>query len=51
MRDATSSAAAMPMNIAAPPSLGVGIVCTSRSRTLVIAPIRTANRRTTGVTR
>ena len=49
--EATSSAAAMPANIAAPPRRGVGIECTSRSRTPVNAPTRTAKRRATGVTR
>src|SRR5450432_4683600 len=47
--DATSNAAAIPANIAAPPRRGVGLEWTSRSRTPVMAPILTATRRTMGV--
>ena len=48
---ATASAAAKPPSIAMPPSRGVGIACTSRSRTCVMAPHRSAIRRATGVSR
>ena len=37
--------------MAVPPSRGIGTACTSRSRTGVIAPIRRAMRRTSGVVR
>ena len=47
MRIATS----IPANIAMPPSRGVGIACTSRSRTAVIAPQRSAHQRASGVMR
>ena len=41
----------MPANIAIPPSRGVGIACTSRSRTAVMAPQRSAHHRASGVIR
>src|SRR5262245_29025849 len=49
--DATASATRNPMNIAAPPSVGVGRLCTRRgaSEGCTTAPNRTARMRTTGV--
>src|SRR5215475_3618456 len=51
IRWAMSSAAAIPAYIATPPSRGVGIACTSRSRGRATAPHRIATTRTTGVSR
>src|SRR3954452_8992090 len=49
--EATSTPAATPRYIATPPPRGVGITCTSRSRTAAITRRRTAATRTTGVAR
>lgn len=48
---ATVSAATIPPNMASPPSRGVGMTCTSRSRGTACAPNQMANRRTDGVSR
>src|SRR3954454_22428491 len=50
-REATSTPAATPRYMATPPPRGVGITCTSRSRTAAITRNRTAATRTTGVAR
>ena len=49
--DATAIAARKPTNIAAPPSVGVGFVCTWRASPdgATTAPSRIARNRTTGV--
>ena len=51
MCDATAIAARKPTNIAAPPSVGVGFVCTCRASVegATTAPNRIASIRTTGV--
>ena len=51
MCDATAIAARKPTNIAAPPSVGVGRVCTCRASAegATTAPRRIASMRTTGV--
>src|SRR3954447_24556346 len=49
--EATSTPAATPRYIATPPPRGVGMTCTSRSRTSAITRNRTAATRTTGVAR
>ena len=51
MCDATAIAARKPTNIAAPPSVGVGFVCTWRASDdgATTAPKRIASNRTTGV--
>src|SRR3954468_103166 len=49
--EATSTPAATPRYIATPPPRGVGMTCTSRSRTAAITRKRTAATRTTGVAR
>ena len=51
MRLATTRATAIPASIAMPPSRGVGIEWTSRDRTAVIAPERSAIQRAIGVVR
>ena len=51
IREAMSSPAASPPYMARPPSCGTGSVCTSRSRPTCIAPVATATRRTSGVSR
>ena len=53
MCDATAIAARKPTNIAAPPSVGVGRVCTCRASPegATTAPRRIASMRTTGVER
>ena len=50
-RLATTIVTTTPRNIASPPSRGVGTACTSRSRTAVIAPQRSAHQRASGVMR
>ena len=48
--DATAIAARKPTNIAAPPSVGVGLVCTCRASVgATTAPNRIASNRTIGV--
>src|SRR5919199_6064482 len=49
--EATRTPAATPRYIATPPPRGVGMTCTSRSRTAAITRNRTAATRTTGVAR
>src|SRR3954471_21671650 len=49
--EATRTPAATPKYIATPPPRGVGMTCTSRSRTAAITRNRTAATRTTGVAR
>src|SRR4051812_6677613 len=49
--EATSTPAATPRYMATPPPRGVGMTCTSRSRTAAITRKRTAATRTTGVAR
>src|SRR4051794_18545161 len=49
--EATSTPAATPRYMATPPPRGVGMMCTSRSRTAAITRNRTAATRTTGVAR
>ena len=48
---AKSSPTASPASIATPPSRGIGVTWTSRSRTSVIAPTRMPTRRTSPVSR
>ena len=48
---AVTIATANPRNIATPPIRGMGTACTSRSRTGVMAPMRRAIRRISGVVR
>ena len=47
--DATAIATRNPTNIAAPPSDGVGFVCTLRGPGIAIAPIRGATRASANV--
>ena len=51
MCDATAIAARKPTNIAAPPNVGVGLVCTCRASAdgATTAPKRIASKRTIGV--
>ena len=48
---ATRYAAARPPSIASPPKYGMGSACTSRSRTLATAPVRSAISRATTVSK
>ena len=50
-RLAITTATRIPANIAMPPRRGVGIAWTSRSRTAVMAPQRSAHQRASGVVR
>ena len=48
---ASRNAASKPNSMPRPPQRGIGIVCTSRSRTAAIAPQRIASTRTSGIVR
>ena len=49
--EASAMATAIPSSMAMPPIRGMGTACTSRARTAVIAPIRSASHRASGVVR